>query len=273
MKKIVAFTIADNKNIEFARRLRNSLRKFHSEEELPLIVVTQDQVQAQNDPDFYYRATPKIASQLLKEYETVIKLDADQIIFGPLSYTWEGEFDVAVVQNSNPKDTKDYTVAVWDIDSLSYVNAGFVVMKSKKFVDHWNRLCHGPVFPHYQMREQDLLNIMVFYGDYNVKFLDQGPKWHGLISKKWEPEMILNEDYSDGFGEGPDRNERKIIPKLILPKNGVWPANEDKEIIVVHFAGGNNSAKGKYKIMFNEEVSKHIDWLISDEQKEKQKQK
>ncbi len=259
MKKVVAFTIADNKNIEFARRLINSLRKFHTEEELPLMVINEEQVQAQNDPDFYYRATPKIAAQLLKEYETVIKLDADQIIFGPLSHTWEGDFDVAVVQNSNSKDMKDYVVQVWDIDPLSYVNCGFVVMKNKKLVDHWNRLCHGPMFPHYQMREQDLLNIIVFFGDYNVRFLDDGPKWHGLISKKWEPEMKL------------EPRVDSTTHKLILPKNGVWPDQEDKEIVIVHFAGGNNPMKGKYRIMFNEKVAKYIDWLISDDKKEEKR--
>ena len=250
MKKVVAFTIADNKNLAFARNMRNSLRKFHSEEELPLVVIGEEQIHAQNDPDFFYRATPKVAAQLLNEYEYVIKIDADSIIMSPLNHLWEGDYDVSVVQNSNPKDMQDYKVGVWDIDPLSYVNCGLVVMKSKKFVDHWNRLCHSPVFPHYQMREQDLLNIMVFYGDYNVRFLDQGQKWHGLISKKWEPMMELRDK------------------KVILPKNDIWPANEDKEICVVHFAGGNNPAKGKYRIMFNKDVAKHIDWLISDEQKE-----
>jgi len=250
-KKIVAFSVAgDAKNLRFYEQMKNSLRKFHSEEELPLKLYGPEEVASYNDPHFYYRATPVIGSELLKEYDVVIKLDADQIVMGDLSHLWEQDLDIGVVQNSNPREAKKYPVSVWNIDPLSYVNAGLVVMKNKELVNHWLQLCFTPHFGAYQMKEQDLLNIIVFYtavGRYGVRFLDNSEKWHGLVTKGYEPMMEL------------------VDKKVFLPKNDEWPVNSKKQIVCYHFAGGNDDpSKGKYKIRFPEEISKHIDWLISD---------
>ncbi len=154
-KKVIAFTIAgDQENLKFYKGFRNSLRKFHSEKELPLKLYGPEQVNAFNDSTFYYRATPKIAAELIEEYETVIKFDVDQIVMGDLSHTWKHDYDLGVVQNSNPREIRKQPVTVWDIDAPSYVNAGFVVMKNEKIISHWNKLCHSPVFKNYQYREQ-----------------------------------------------------------------------------------------------------------------------
>ncbi len=247
--KVVAFTIADAKNMKFYEGLKNSLRKFHSEKELPLILIGPEQISAYNDPHFFYRSSPLVAKELLKEYDVVIKMDCDQIVMGDLSHLWdsEEEWDLGVVQNSNPREKEKYPVKVWNIDELSYVNAGLVVMKSKKFVEHWDYLCKSPHFGAYQMREQDLLNIIVFYGMYKVKFLDNSLKWHGLVSKGYEPIMELRDK------------------EVWLPKNDEWPANEDKQVVCYHFSGGSgDEAKGNYRIRFPDKISKHIDWLISD---------
>lgn len=243
MKKIVAFTIADENNLKYAKMLENSLRKFHSPEELPLDIIGPDRIKATKDPAFFYRATPKIAKDLIKEYETVIKLDADQIICGELSSIWKGDFDVAVVNNSNPREMKKLVVKVWDIHPLAYVNCGLVVMKSKRFINHWWSLCRSDHFNSYQYREQDLLNIMVFYGDYRVGFLDAGKEWHGLISKGYWPTCELR-------GEN-----------IVLPKNDEWPTDEDKILKVVHFAGGNVPNKMNYRIRFKPKVVERLDWL------------
>jgi len=241
----IAYTIADNNNLQYANMLENSLRKFHSEKELPFIVIGEDKIKATRDPKFFYRATPIIANDLLKEYETVIKLDSDMIITGDISHVWEGDFDVATVQNGNPMESKAYPVGVWDITPGEYFNCGFVVMKSEKFVDHWAKLCFTRRFDNYQMREQDLLNIMCFYGDYKVRPLDIGEKWHGLVLKGYEPKVILKDD------------------KLILPKGDEWPRDTDKEIVCWHVAGGNVPNKMNYRIRFNKEVAERIKWLVS----------
>ena len=240
--KAIAVSIADENNMKYARMMISSLRKFHTEEELPLVLIGPEQLKATPDPLFFYRATPIIGKQFLNEgFETIIKLDADQVITGKLNHLWENvDYDVAVVQNSNPKEAKLYPVQVWDIPSLAYVNCGMVAMRSKEFVKHWLDLCYSPHFDHYQMREQDLLNILIYYGDYKVKMLDNSNKWHGLISKGY----WVKTELKDG--------------KLILPKNEEWPKDEDKEIVCLHWAGGNTPNKMNFNTAFREDVAK---WL------------
>ena len=238
----VAFTIADQNNMKYAEAMIKSLRKFHSEKELPVVVIGQDKLSTilQQDPQFFYRATPIIAKDLWKQgYDTIIKIDADSVITSKLDHVWDSVYEIGVVNNSNPRETKKYPVTVWNLHPLRYINCGFVAMKSERFINHWFNLCNSVHFQYYQMREQDLLNIMVFYMDFQVSFLDAGNKWHGLISRGYEPQMILKDD------------------KLILPKNDEW-GNEDKEICVWHEAGGNKPNKMNFNIMFNEEVTK---WL------------
>ena len=204
-----------------------------------------DDVKATKDPDILYRATPHLARLLMeKGYTEVCKLDADQLILGNLDHIWEGDYDVAVVNNSNPKEMKLYPVNVWDIHPLSYANAGFVVMKSKRFVDNWLKLCYSSHFPYYQMREQDLLNILIFYGDYNVRKLDEGEKYHGLASKGYTPFTKMVEG------------------KVVLPKGEEWP-DRDKQLVCYHFAAGHDSVeKMKYKLFFPEDVCRFIDGIL-----------
>ena len=245
MKKAF-FTIADKNNMKYYEMLKNSLNKFHPD--IPLILIDEEKVNQLGDPHFYYRATPIIAKALFKDYDAVCKLDADQIILGNLDHIWEGDYDVAVVKNSNPKDDAAYPVRLLDIDPLSYANCGLVVMKDKVFVDHWLKLCMSGHFGNFQYREQDLLNIMLFYcseqfgGPYKVKWLDDGDKWHGMVYKRYEPNVILK-------GK-----------KLLLPKSE-WP-KDDKEIVMWHAGGGNTPNKMNYRQKFSSEVSKYIDTLV-----------
>lgn len=236
MKKRVVFVPADNNNLKFVEQLQNSLRKFHSEEELPLIRFDNPNPQ---DKSFWYRAKPVIASQLLQEYETVIGLDADQIILGDISHIWGIDADVGVVLNDF-----NYPINVWDIGpqfGTPYFNNGLVVMKSKKFVDHWLRLCNSPHFDRYQFREQDFLTLLCSdYFDYRVDCLDLGDKIHGEYAKSLWPQAKL----TDG--------------KIYIPH----PSGLDKQLLVIHFGGGNDSSKGNYRIRFQPEVVKYIEGLI-----------
>lgn len=242
--KRVAFTIATGKTIEQAKKLEKSLRKFHSKKDLPLIVIGDEDVKNIKDKMFLFRATPFIGRDLLKKYETVIKLDADQLITGDISHTWKGKFDIAVAHNSNPRDSKKYPVGVWNINPLNYLNAGFVVMKNPDFVDHWWKLCASPHFNDYQMKEQDLMNIMIYYMPFQTKLLDVSSKWHGLISKGYWPSIQVIDD------------------KLMILKNKEWPIDEDKEIVCLHWAGGHGARKQHYRTQFKQEVIEYLDKLL-----------
>ena len=246
-KKVCAFTIADNNNLKYLEMMKNSLRKFHSEEELPLMETTGQLLEdtLKKDSMFYYRASPVIAAQLIKNYECVIKLDCDQVICAPINEAWEGDFDVKLVLNSNPREFKKYPVMLWDIDPIQqYVNCGFVSMKSEKFIDHWHRLCYSPHFNNYQMKEQDLLNIIVHYGDYKAELLDNGEGFWGLSSKGYWTQIELRKD------------------KLVLPKNNEWN-KIDKVVRVLHWAGGNTPNKMNFNVQFKPEVAKFLNELTN----------
>ena len=247
MKKAF-FSIADNNNLPYYKMMEASLRKF--DPITPLILIDEEKIKQLGDPHFFYRATPIIAKALFKDYDVICKLDADQIITGNLDHIWEGDFDVAVVKNSNPREDKAYPVRLLDIHPFSYVNCGFVVMKSKAFVEQWLKLCMSDHFLNFQYKEQDLLNIMIFYfsepfgGPYKVRFLDDSNKWHGLISKQYAPMTKL------------------VGGKIILPKNNEWPQDGDKQIIAYHWAGGNTPDKMRYSLIFPPDVAKYIDTLV-----------
>lgn len=241
--KVIAFTIADKANERYLEMFKNSLRKWHTEEELPLTVVGQKWLDGIKDPQKFYRMTPMIAKDLIGEYEVVIKFDCDQIVTGKLNHLWEeGNYDIGCVVNGNPKEPP---YGVWNIQPYGYMNCGLVVMRDKRFINHWWKLCTSAHFEQYQFREQDLMNIIYYYGDYKVSCLDQADKWHGLVHKGWWQYMKMK----DG--------------ELILPKEDrPWPLDADKIIKVIHWAGGNDPNKMNYRTRFQPEVAEWLDKLV-----------
>jgi hypothetical protein len=262
-KPRVAFTIADEKNYWMVEKLTNSLRKFHTEEELPLIVISGEDLKnrLEDDPNFFYRATPVVGKELLQEYEMVLKLDVDQTITGDLDFLIKSTgWDVGTVINFNPRDMQIYgAVTVWDIGINDYFNCGLVAMRSEAFVDEWLRLCMSGHFNNYQMREQDLLNIVCHYFNFKVKCFDvydsihQYNAWHGLISKGHWQEMEMMEDKDA-------KNGKRLVLKPT--KDGYNPRLA--EIKVLHWGGGNDEQKLHYRTRFSDEVVAYLDWLTNE---------
>lgn len=251
MKKAVAFTIFDDNNAKFLPAFENSLRHFHKEDELPLVKIDQKELSKWGDPEKFYKATPYYALPLLKDYELVIKLDVDQIITYPLTHIIEDKsYDVGTVLNSNPREFKKWMVQVWDVLPANYMNCGFVAMRSSEFVAHWMMLCNKPNIKNYAYREQDILNILYYYGNYNMKCFDYSDKFHGLASNSYWPEIELRDD------------------KLVLPQTkdntGTWPPDREKIIVSLHFAEGqmNIAQKGNYRTKVKEDVALWLDKLI-----------
>jgi lipopolysaccharide biosynthesis glycosyltransferase len=245
-KDKVLFVIASEDHMPMATRMIASLRKFHSAEELPVVIIGPEELKSRLiDPLFYYRATPIIASELFDQgYKTVIKIDADSIITGDLSESWSnGGVDASVVLNSNPREWKKFQYTIWDIQPFEYINNGYVVLKNKKFARHWMNLCLGPHFVPYQMKEQDMLNIMCHYGDYMVDLLESHNGLWGLSGKGYEAEMKVEKN------------------KLVLPPTEDGYIRVTKDVKIYHFAGGNDPQKGNYHTKFSEETSKWLDNL------------
>ena len=251
-KPAIAFTIADDNNLKFAKQLENSLKKFHPD--IPLMIITGEELQTytKDDPMFFYRATPIVAEKLITEYDLVLKLDADSIITGSLDYCFNTkDYDVGTVINWNRIDPQNYgLVAGWGILPPEYFNCGFVAMRSEKFIKHWKAMCFTPQFERLQYKEQDLLNALCYFGNYNVRCFDHMDKiggnnsWWGLIAKgEWLKAKIVDD-------------------KVIIPKGEDNFPPVDTELKIIHFAGGNNPTKGNYRTLFQEDVIKRIDFLI-----------
>jgi hypothetical protein len=242
MNKVLAFTIASTDHEKYLKMFVNSLRKFHTEEELPLTIVNQQWLDTIHDPDKFYKMTPLIAKELMDKYETVIKFDCDQIVTGKLNHLWEdADYDVGTVLNGNPAEPP---YGVLDIGPQIYMNCGLVAMRSKRFVEHWWKLCQSQHFRAYQFREQDLMNIMIYYMDFKTKCFDYSDEWWGLVSKGWWQYIEK-------------RGENLVLPKADRP----WPVDGDKVIKVIHWAGGNEPNKMNYRIKFKEDVVAYLDFL------------
>ena len=185
MNKLIAFSPCDNNNLANFNKLEKSFHHFHPNVELRRIDNPNPE-----DKDFWYRATPVLAKKLFDEgFDTILKLDADQIITGSLIDIIEDktDYDVAVVLND-----PSFPIQVWDI--FPYYNLGLVVLKSKAFVEHWLKLCFSEHFPKYQFREQDLLNILASnYHNYRVKILDQEKVYGEFAKPNWTKTFIKDD--------------------------------------------------------------------------------
>lgn len=257
---VCAFTVYDKANEKYAIKLRNSLRKFHSEEELPLIEYGPEIMDKIEDSAKYYRATPMFAKELLNDYELVIKLDADQIILGDLDHIiniWK-DYDVGCVLNINRIDPSTYgLVGFGTINPNEYYNNGLVAMRNVEFVQEWWNLCNSVHFDRIPMREQGFLNILAHYGSasgkYRIRCFDNFDRATGLAT--WNGLVFKGEE---------SRAELKDNQIVLSPDGGGYP---DRTTVIKawHVAGGSTgSDKLNYRTYFSPEVCKYIDWLVSD---------
>lgn len=269
------FTIALNQtNRDYLKMMQNSFKKFHPDIELK-VYGKEDFDRGLKDKDFMkgvadlrfpddnmFRLTPLFAKELIKEYELIVRLDADQIIMGDLNYIIDHrkEFDVGTVLNINRIDPLKYKPCEgWGIPPHEYYNIGLIAFTSESFVNKLWELCNSKYFWRLQYREQDLINAMCVYGGWRTKCFDSYDvkanyyAWHGLVSKGEGTRFILKENkgkYDVVLPIGPDR----------------YP-DHDLLIKAYHFAGGAYETKFNYNIHFKPEVIDYVDWLISDSTK------
>lgn len=248
--KTCIFVIATESHAKLYEKLVNSIRKFHPD--IEIIRYHDEDIKATKDPAIFYRATPYFAKKLMDQgYELVIKMDADSIVTGSLERVLQGNYEVGTVLNYNRVDPMRYgQISVGTVNPGAYYNCGFVAMTSKKFVEHWLRLCYTPHFDMLQYREQDLLNIITHYGDYKVtcfdEFTPEYSAWHGLVAKGEGLKMIVKK------GE------------IVLPASPDGYPKHDKLIKVLHNAGGSSERpiQDVYRTQFSEEVIHRLTELM-----------
>lgn len=270
-KPVIIFSTADQRNFPYAVSFFNSLTKFHSTKEVDMVLYTnetrpeelkklpegvkvEDLTPYLEDPAFFYRQKPILSEPLLDEYELVIGMDCDQIVLGKLDYILNTkDYDVGVVMNYNRFDPQFYGLVELGrigIGPMDYFNCGLVTLRSKKFAHTWKVNCFTPQFDRMQYREQDILNIMCYFGNWNVRCFDHGDgvakyfAWHGLLGKgEWHRAEVKGE-------------------KIIVPKGeGDQPfPPEDVQVVIAHMGGGNE--KGNWGTFFPPKVMERIGELI-----------
>lgn len=272
-KPVLIFTCASRGHFDYAVLMLNSLTKFHPATEIDIILYTDETdadklkqlpkgIQIEDlapllkaDPVFFYRQKPVIAEKHIKDYELVLGLDADQIITGSLDYILTTkDYDIGTVLNWNRVDPQTYgPVQGWGILPPEYFNCGLVAMRSEKFVHHWNVLCFSEQFSRLQYREQDLLNILGYYGNYNVRCFDYGDgiakynAWHGLIAKG----ELLRAEVREGALVVPQGEGETPFPDM------------DMTVKVIHAAGGDTPNKMNYHTWVSDEVADYLDILTA----------
>lgn len=269
-KPIVVFCIADKNNFPYALTMLKTLRKFHdwpvmlytNETDKKLVSQLPGNVKIVDlnpylvDQMFFYRATPILAEPLMDEYELVLKLDADQLILGNLDYIFDTkDYDIGTVLNANRSDFQYYgwvELSRIGIFPIEYFNCGLVAMRSKKFVHNWLIDCYSIQFDRMQYKEQDILNILCYFGNYNVRCFDHGDgvakmsAWWGIIGKsEWNRAVVRG---------------KKIVVPIGLGDTPYPP--QDMEIKIAHLGGGNGSPKNNWGNYFTPEAMEIINELI-----------
>lgn len=273
-KKALFLAACDVNNFKYAIPFWKSMTKFHSPKDIDMILYTDETrpemlkklpegIQIKDlkpylkDPMFWYRQKPVLAEQYMDEYELVVGFDTDQLILGDLNYILEtNDYDIGTVINWNRMDPETYgfvDLTRIGILPVEYFNCGLVAMRSKKFVHHWSVLCFSEQFNRMQYREQDILNILCYFGNYNVRSFDIGDgvknyyAWHGMIAKGELSRAIL---------KGKD---------IVIPKGeGDTPFPPTDEVVkVVHLGGGHGAIKDNWGLYFSPEVMERINEIIA----------
>lgn len=241
MKPVTFFTVADDNNLKYAEMMMNSLKKFHPD--IPCYLQGQKELDKIEDPQKFYRMYAQVGEKLAQEYELVINIDADSIVTGSLDHIINDKsYEIGSVLNNN---LVDKPLTLWNVIPQFYVNCGLVAARSQRFWAWWNKLNFSHYFEQYQYREQDMFNIIFHYGDFKTKNFDYSDKWHGLVHKGQWGKFIM-------------KGEEIVLPKT----KGV--CDGDKIIKIIHWAGG-NVPKMNYRVYFNDEIVKRLDYLTGKE--------
>lgn len=223
-------------------------------ERLPKGIKLGDLTPLLTDPAFYYRQKPILGELLLKDYELVVGFDTDQLILGNLDTILKNEdYDIGTVYNWNRFDVQHYPlVEMYRIGIMpaEYFNCSLVAMRSKSFVHNWLVSCFSPQFDRLQYREQDILNVLCYYGNYNVRCFDLPEKthfgWYGMIGKGEYVRAEL-------------RDKNIYIPKGL----GDTPfPPDDVQIHVATLGGGHGAIKDNWASFFPAKVMERINEII-----------
>jgi hypothetical protein len=158
-----------------------SFKKFHPD--IDLFVFGQkeiDETFGANPNLNFYNSKASFAKKIYNDYELVVNIDADHLIFDRLEEILVGDYGVAAPANYNSymnTGIGTYTFANQEfskntlVSHEGYIQGGLIASTSKEFWDDYEFAClkWSKLFGN---KENDILNIMCHMLPYNFKFLD-----------------------------------------------------------------------------------------------------
>lgn len=274
VKKPACFlTAVSSDQLKYAITFWKTLTKFHSPKEIDMLCYTNekdpeklkalpegikvvDLTSYLDDQMFWFRQKPILMEPLLDKYELVVGFDSDQIVLGDLNAILESnDYDAGVVINWNRFDEKFYPIVEimrLGIQPVQYYNCGLVALRSKQFAHTWLVNCFTQEYNFMQYKEQDILNVLTHFGNWNVRCFDMpnGPdsptSFYGIVGKgEWAQSEIEGDKVMVRKGEGPQ----------------AFPPS-DVQIRIAHMGGGNGAPKDNWNQFFPPTVMERIQELI-----------
>lgn len=262
--KTVFYTIISDSHYHGCRTddFIKSFKHFHPD--IDLVVFKQQQIDemfASNPKLNFYNSKAAFAKKLYNDYDLVVNIDADHLIFDRLTEILDGDYDVAAPSNFNVwMNSSLDTVTVCNgrvvpPSSLSSINTdstlvpydkyfqgGLIASTSKLFWDQYENACvkYSHYFGHY---ENDVLNILCHMLPYKVKVL--------------EGDFVYNNsDFTCYYGCSSLGREKQVVVN-----NGKLEL-DGKPFKAYHFARGGNS-KPTVAQLFTREVDEFVKNILN----------
>lgn len=233
-------------------KLVKTFKYFHSD--TPFFVFGTNEINALNKK-YHNRLSwlclmPFIVKEMFNMgYETVVRIDADSIITGPiLDIVLESTADVMTVRNNNDKGlaSKDGNPAVVFNGCApdDYKNAGFVGINSQEFNNEWLKRSLNARPGAYTHGEQDILNEI-------------------LQEKKFTEECLDRRETSRHMGisclDGKETYWDSLKNLYVYHDEHIFSlAYKGKDLLVIHQAGGHKKDKMNFDELFSPGVAETL---------------
>ena len=211
-----------------------SFKHFHPEIELKIFREQEIKETFATDARLnYYNSKATFALKFIDNYDLVVWIDVDHLIFGRLDSILENRYAIAAPSNFN----KYQNTSIGEMDEKHYFNGGIIASGSKPF---WELYEHNSLnwAMEYSHKDNDILNLLLKGTKLKNKYLDGSNDFNDDGFKEYYGCASLGQE-----------SEVKIVNNR--------PEIHGKPIKAYHFAKGDKN-KPHPKDLFNQDV---INWI------------